>query len=111
MVIAHFMRPVRAALESDDVLTIFINIEELSACHVGFYAELRKACLSRNHVGVYLKECFCKWRMKFTMYGRYCASLIKAQQRLDELMTKNDSVAGIVKVGGGTGLAERFRGV
>ncbi|XP_055347401.1 protein vav-like [Paramacrobiotus metropolitanus] len=97
LIIEHFMRPVQAVLNSDEVLTIFINIEDLAELHEDFFKDLRTACLSRNHAGRMLKECFAKWRMKFTMYGRYCASLIKAQQRLDELMAKSEDVACRIK--------------
>lgn len=100
MIVDKFLKAVKNVMTADDVLTVFINIEELAQCHAGFFADLKKACHQpQANMERKIKECFLKWRTDFTKYGRYCAELPRAQQRLDELCKADASVGDVIKVG------------
>lgn len=93
MIIRHFSRPLLNVLDSSDHHIIFNHIDELAEIHSGFHRELL-LCVSVNGFnGFKISTCFFNWKYKFVIYGDYCANLPKAQNSVDELCSKNESIA------------------
>ncbi|OQV19931.1 Protein vav [Hypsibius exemplaris] len=98
MIVDKFLKPIKDGLTGDDILTVFINIEDLTKLHGDFHTELRRLCRTPGLVfEAQLQDIFEKYRMRFTAYGRYCAELPKAQKRLDELCSKSERINEAVK--------------
>ncbi|UYV68340.1 VAV2 [Cordylochernes scorpioides] len=89
MIIKHFMRPLKLSIRDEDRKVIFKNIKELAEIHTGFHSELYKACTSPHYK---ISDCFHHWKEKFIIYGDYCCNLPHAQELIDELCTKNESI-------------------
>lgn len=73
------------------VLNLFISgLQELSEIHAGFHSQLRKACTPQSTFR--LSEVFINWREKFLIYGDYCANLTAAQNLIQELCIKDNTI-------------------
>ncbi|XP_043274993.1 protein vav isoform X2 [Venturia canescens] len=83
----HFARPLSTQLRPEDWSRIFFGIKELSEIHAGVHSQLRKA-----RDGSALAQVFLDWREKFLIYGDYCANLTIAQNTLQEICSRNESI-------------------
>ncbi|XP_034233685.1 protein vav [Thrips palmi] len=85
-----FMRPLGLIIKEEDMKIVFHGIKELSEIHAGFHSQLRKACTPQSTLR--LSEVFINWREKFLIYGDYCANLTGAQNLIQELCTKDNTI-------------------
>lgn len=58
----------------------------MSEIHTGLQSEMTKSFNNR------LSDCFLRWKDQFVIYGDYCSNLPLAQERIDELCMKNDTI-------------------
>lgn len=63
--------------------------------HTGFYSELHRACTVNKPK---IHEVFIKWKTKFLIYGEYCSNLPKAQEHIEELTKKNETLKEKIEV-------------
>ncbi|XP_071447669.1 protein vav isoform X2 [Hetaerina americana] len=98
-VLHHFKRPLSSVLREEDSAIIFAGIKELSEIHTGFHDQLRIACGFSSpdgnvltHKELRLGDVFMTWREKFLMYGDYCTNLPKAQELLQSICSRSESI-------------------
>lgn len=114
------MRPLKSVISPEDRKIIFLHITVWLSClfffpcafgyhilinffrsqyfaeiHTGFHSDLYKACTSSQHQ---ISECFLHWREKFIVYGDYCSNLPVAQELMDDLCCKNETINQAVHV-------------
>ncbi|KAI0230095.1 Guanine nucleotide exchange factor VAV2 [Lamellibrachia satsuma] len=92
MIVKHFIRPLVKVLTSAQHQTIFMHIEELFKIHTGFQSDLTRACNPNSASKITIASCFIKWKEKFLIYGEFCSNLPEAQDLVDEVCKKDQSV-------------------
>ncbi|KAK6640827.1 hypothetical protein RUM44_012524 [Polyplax serrata] len=85
-----FMRPLASVIREDDFKIIFAHIKELYEIHGVFLTQLRKS--AAPHGIIRLSEVFLNFREKFLVYGDYIANLTNAQNLIQDLCARNESV-------------------
>ena len=98
MMLRKFYAPLRPVLSPDDHSIIFMNLQELANVHSAFYLELSRA--GRNSVvgsptssaAPNLGQVFLRYKPKLVAYSEYCASLPKAQTRVESLCETSSTV-------------------
>ncbi|OQR75215.1 protein vav-like [Tropilaelaps mercedesae] len=90
MIRKKFQQPLEAVLTQDDAEVIFKHIRALSEVHRGLLSDLHVANQVPNGR---ISECFLRWKDSLILYGDYCSNYPRAQQLLQELQSKNDTVA------------------
>lgn len=72
------------------LIIIYIS-QELSEIHRTFLNQLRKAVTIPGSP-IKLSEVFISWKEKFLIYGEYCANLTLAQQRIQDLCSRDEKL-------------------
>ncbi|XP_033731899.1 protein vav-like isoform X2 [Pecten maximus] len=96
MLVQHFIKPLRDVIPAGDRDVIFAHIEKLLEIHKSLLVELQLACRqafsttagSASHIA----EVFIKWKSKLLIYGDYCSNLPKAQEKIDEILKRNETM-------------------
>ncbi len=67
-----------------------MNIKDLGETHAGFFQDILESVTnkSRKKIG----DIFLEYKERFLKYGDYCAQLPRAQETLDQLMTRDEAV-------------------
>ena len=86
----HFLRPI-TTLKDSDKKVVFANIRELGDIHASFYNDLLESI--KPSTSKSLGHVFLDFKLKFLIYGDFCADLTVAQQTLDALSAKDPAVA------------------
>ncbi|XP_056010758.1 proto-oncogene vav-like isoform X33 [Ostrea edulis] len=89
MVQQHFIKPLKDIISSADREVIFAHIEKLLEIHKKFQSELQEACISGNPK---IGDVFVKYKKSLLVYGNYCSDMPKAQERLEDVIKKNDQI-------------------
>ncbi|XP_022668184.1 protein vav-like isoform X2 [Varroa destructor] len=89
MIRKKFQQPLEPVLREDAEI-IFKHIRGLSEVHTGLLSDLHVANQVPNGR---ISECFLRWKNSLIVYGDYCSNYPRAQQLLQELQSKNDTVA------------------
>ncbi|KAI5699474.1 hypothetical protein M8J76_016247 [Diaphorina citri] len=85
-----FMMPLERYIRPEDFKIVFSGISELYEIHLGFHSQLRKVIIPESPIK--LSEVFIAWKEKFLIYGDYCANLIVAQQKIQDLCSRNEAI-------------------
>ncbi|KAK3088015.1 hypothetical protein FSP39_013478 [Pinctada imbricata] len=89
MLQTHFIRPSRDAIPHADRDIIFAHIEKLLEVHKSFQSELQQACIyGQPPIG----DTFVKYKKKLLLYGDYCSNMPHAQERLEEVTKKSETI-------------------
>ncbi|XP_052093575.1 proto-oncogene vav-like isoform X1 [Mytilus californianus] len=89
MMYQHFIKPLKDVIPPDDRNIIFNHIEKLLRIHELFQKEIQNAILLGKPR---LEDVFCKYKTKLLIYGDYCSNLPKAQERIDDVLKRSDSI-------------------
>lgn len=104
MIQRNFERPLKPLIRQEDFQLIFMNIDELAQLHRSFHDELKRACDASaandpaSNQGQRILQCFVRWKMRFTVYAPYCAGLLFAQDRIDEIARRDEHFRERIKV-------------
>ncbi|CAG0894743.1 unnamed protein product [Darwinula stevensoni] len=85
-----FFKPLGSYLRPEDQETIFSSISKLTEIHTDFHQNLCRACEVDS--GRKVSDVIIAQAPKFTRYGEYCSNLPRAQERIDEICQKDESV-------------------
>ncbi|XP_021378628.1 guanine nucleotide exchange factor VAV2-like isoform X4 [Mizuhopecten yessoensis] len=95
MLVQHFTKPLRDVIPATDRDVIFAHIEKMLEIHTALLVELQQACQVACSVatgsGSKIAEVFIKWKSKLLVYGDYCSNLPKAQEKIDDILKRNDT--------------------
>ncbi|XP_071155724.1 proto-oncogene vav-like isoform X8 [Mytilus edulis] len=89
MMYQHFIKPLKDVIPPDDRNIIFNHIEKLLRVHEVFQKEIQNAILLGKPR---LEDVFCKYKTKLLVYGDYCSNLPKAQERIDDVLKRSESI-------------------
>lgn len=89
-ILQHFMRPLERFLQTQDIESIFINIEDLSDIHQKLLKEIKTSILD---VGAKtLHDVFLSYKERLLLYGRYCSQVEAATKHLDKLSNTREDI-------------------
>ncbi|XP_006863886.1 PREDICTED: guanine nucleotide exchange factor VAV2 [Chrysochloris asiatica] len=83
----NYMSPLRLVLSPGDMVSIFINLEDLIKVHHSF---LRAIDLSMMAGGSSLAKVFLDFKERLLLYGEYCSRMEHAQNTLNQLLAARD---------------------
>ncbi|CAM9113753.1 unnamed protein product [Lampetra planeri] len=89
-ILQHFMKPLEKFLTSEDIESIFINIEDLANTHRDLLEEVRRSILSLGAVN--LHQVFLNYKERLLLYGRYCSQVETATKHLDKLSSTKEDI-------------------
>lgn len=100
MMLRKFYAPLRPVLSTEDHKTVFMNLQELANIHSAFLSELTRAGRQSvlgpqspsQSMSPNLGQVFIRWKPKLVAYSEYCASLTKAQARVESLCESSQSI-------------------
>ncbi|KAK3592790.1 hypothetical protein CHS0354_009234 [Potamilus streckersoni] len=90
MLVMHFIKPLKTIITTHDRDKIFLHVENLHEVHSQFYKDLHRACTTGT--GIQISEVFVSHKRKFIIYGEYCSNLPQAQEHIEEISKKSDSI-------------------
>ncbi|XP_043213981.1 protein vav-like isoform X12 [Amphibalanus amphitrite] len=85
-----FMEPLRPLLGPDHTVAIFQGIQDLEEIHKRFHRDLVEAC--RPDSGTRISTVFLQNKSRFLLYGDYCSNLQPAQELIDDLCEKDETL-------------------
>lgn len=89
-ILQHFMRPLERFLQTQDIESIFINIEDLADIHQKLLKEIKTSILD---VGAKtLHDVFLSYKERLLLYGRYCSQVEAATKHLDKLSNTREDI-------------------
>ncbi|XP_047434565.1 proto-oncogene vav-like isoform X2 [Mugil cephalus] len=89
-ILQHFMKPLQKFLQTQDMESIFINIEELAHTHRGLLEEVRNSIL--NYGARDLHQVFLNYKERLLLYGHYCSQVETATKHLDKLSNAREDI-------------------
>lgn len=85
----NYMFPLKQILSPQEMLDIFVNLEDLIKVHYSF---LKAIDVSMMSGGSSLAKVFLEYKDRLSIYGDYCGQMEHAQKCLDRLIANRDDV-------------------
>ncbi|KAM9324248.1 LOW QUALITY PROTEIN: guanine nucleotide exchange factor VAV2 [Gastrophryne carolinensis] len=85
----NYMVPLKQILSPQEVVVIFINLEELIKVHFNFLRTIEMSIMSG---GSTIGQVFLDYKEKLLIYGEYCSHIEYSQKTLDQLIATREEV-------------------
>ncbi|XP_077460844.1 proto-oncogene vav [Stigmatopora argus] len=88
-ILQHFKKPLEKFLLTQDIETIFVNIQDLAVIHRELLDEIR---ISIRNGAKTLHQVFVNYKERLLVYGRYCSQVETATKHLDKLSSTREDI-------------------